>query len=121
MAYLFVFAFVVVGAVFVAVVLTLNHMVAPNAPGQLKQTPYECGELTIGTAWVQFNVGYYLFALIFLLFEVETLFVFPWASAYQTFLDMGKGGLAFAEMGIFIAILGFGLLYAWRKGALEWV
>lgn len=91
-------------------------VLAPRRPGVIKNSTYECGLETVGDAWVQFKVQYYLYALIFVLFDVETVFLYPWAVAYQS-LPL----LALFEMIIFRLILGIGLVYAWRKGALEWI
>ncbi|MCC7019429.1 MAG: NADH-quinone oxidoreductase subunit A [Ardenticatenales bacterium] len=91
-------------------------VLAPKRPGTIKNSTYECGLETVGDAWVQFKVQYYLYALIFVLFDVETVFLYPWAVAYQS-LPL----LALFEMIIFLLILGIGLVYAWRKGALEWI
>ncbi len=88
----------------------------PHRPGPIKKTTYECGLETLGDTWSQFKVQYYLYALIFVLFDIETVFLIPWAVAYNQL-----GLLALVEMFIFLAILGIGLAYAWRKGALEWV
>lgn len=93
-----------------------SYLLAPRRPGGVKNEPYECGEKTIGTSWVHFNVGYYLFALIFLIFDVEAAFLFPWAVVFKE-----VGTVALIEVGIFITVLLVGLLYAWRKGVLEWV
>ena len=90
-------------------------LLRPKKPNPAKNTTYECGMETIGDTWVQFKAQYYLYALIFVVFDVEAVFIFPWAVAYQ------KLGLyALVEMVLFVAILVGGLLYAWRKGALEW-
>jgi NADH:ubiquinone oxidoreductase subunit 3 (subunit A) len=88
----------------------------PHRPGPIKRMTYECGMETIGETWVQYKVQYYLFALIFVLFDVETVFLYPWAVAYNKL-----GLFALMEMFIFLGILAMGLVYAWRKGALEWV
>jgi NADH:ubiquinone oxidoreductase subunit 3 (subunit A) len=88
----------------------------PHRPGAVKSATYECGLQTVGETWIQFKVQYYLYALIFVLFDVETIFLYPWAVAYNQ-LPL----LALFEMLVFIAILAVGLVYAWRKGALEWV
>lgn len=78
-------------------------------------TPYECGMDPVGSPWVQINVRFYIFALLFVLFDVETLFIYPWAVAYREL-----GMIGFAEMVVFIGVLFLGLVYAWRKGALRW-
>ena len=79
-----------------------------------KLMPYECGVDPKGPGWMRFRVNYFLYALIFLIFDVEVIFLFPWAVKFQ------KLGFAFVEMLIFIAILALGLWYAWKEGALEW-
>jgi len=87
----------------------------PSNPNPTKLETYECGVTTIGTSWIQFNFRYYYFALLFVLFDVETVFLLPWAVKFQ---KLGMFGLV--EMALFLAILVFGYVYAWRKGALEW-
>lgn len=116
MEYLFVFAMIVLAAAMVAGGLILSYLVAPRRPGGLKDMPYECGEQPIGDAWIQFNVGYYLFGLLFLVFDVEASLMYPWAVVFRA---VGLAGLI--EMGIFVLVLILGLVYAWRKGVLEWV
>lgn len=96
--------------------LLASRMLAPRRPNKTKQDTYECGEKTIGPAWIQFNVGYYFFGLIFLIFDVESAFLFPWAVIVR---EAGIAGLF--EIIFFILILIVGLAYAWKKGALEWV
>ena len=87
----------------------------PHKPNEAKKSTYECGIETIGDTWVQFKVGYYLFAILFLVFDVEVAFLVPWAVVFK---DVGS--VAFIEILIFLIILGLGLLYAWKKGALKW-
>lgn len=96
--------------------IILARLVRPSRPGPTKQATYECGLETIGDSWIQYKVQYYLYALIFVLFDVETVFLYPWAVAYNQL-----GLFALVEMAIFLLILGVGLVYAWRKGALEWM
>lgn len=91
----------------------------PHAPTDGKRTAYECGELPFGDSWLRFKPQYYVIALLFLLFELETAFLFPWALIFKQLPDLA--GFAFFEMAIFLAVLLFGLGYAWRKGALEWL
>jgi NADH-quinone oxidoreductase subunit A len=94
----------------------LHRLIRPSNPYPAKNQNYECAEMPIGNSWIQFNNRFYIFALIFVVFDVEAVFLFPWAVAF------GKLGLyALVEMIIFIAILLFGLLYAWKKGVLKWV
>lgn len=116
MDYLFVLAIVALAVLFVLGGLGLAHLVAPRRPPGRQSETYECGEQTIGSAWLQYNVGYYLFALLFLVFDVEVAFLFPWALVFREF---GLAGLI--EALIFVLVLIVGLLYAWRKGVLEWV
>ena len=87
----------------------------PRKPNPVKNAPYECGMETIGKTWVQFNFRYYFYALLFVLFDVEVVFLYPWAVAYNRL-----GVFALIEMMVFILFLVVGYLYAWRKGALEW-
>ncbi len=95
--------------------LILAKFVAPKKPGLTKQAPYECGLESVGDPWVQFKVQYYVYALLFVVFDVEVLFIYPWALIWKEF-----GMVALVEMGTFIAILGVALAYAWKKGVLEW-
>jgi NADH-quinone oxidoreductase subunit A len=107
--------FFILGAAFVGVVLIFSGIVAPKSVNPVKFEPYECGIPTEGITWLQFNVGYYLFAILFLVFDVETVLVFPWAVVMKS-----VGMVAFVEIVIFFFILGLGLLYAWKKHALIW-
>lgn len=100
---------------FVAVVVTLSHLIAPRSYNAQKMEPYECGIPTRGRSWMQFKVGYYLFAILFLMFEVETVFLFPWAVTVRQI-----GPQALVSILFFFLILVLGLAYAWRKGTLEW-
>ena len=95
--------------------LTASKLVRPSRRGPERRTTYESGMEPIGGAWIQFNIRYYMFALVFVIFDVETVFLYPWAVAFHRL-----GLLAFIEALIFIAILIVGLVYAWRKGAPEW-
>ena len=95
--------------------LITNNLVAPKSSAGERQLTYESGMEPIGGAWIQFNIRYYMFALVFVIFDVETVFLYPWAVAFNRL-----GLLAFIEALIFIAILLVALAYAWRKGALEW-
>ena len=100
---------------FSVIAILLSRIVLKASWNPQKGQAYECGIPTTGQTWIQFNVGYYLFALIFLIFDVELIFLYPWAVAFHRL-----GLLAFIEALIFIAILVVALAYAWRKGALEW-
>ena len=115
--YAFVGIFILVGAALVAIPILLSRLIAPRKPNSIKSETYECGMETIGETWVQFKAQYYIYALVFAIFDIETVFLFPWAVAYKGFATI----FPLVEMILFILILAGGLLYAWRKGALEWV
>jgi NADH:ubiquinone oxidoreductase subunit 3 (subunit A) len=108
------FIAVVVG--FLAVNLIVWWAIRPSRFSEEKLTTYECGENPVGSAWIQFNIRFYVFALIFIIFDVEAVFLLPWAVVYREL-----GLLAFVEGLVFIAILVVALAYVWRKGDLEWV
>ncbi|MBC8074864.1 MAG: NADH-quinone oxidoreductase subunit A [Chloroflexales bacterium] len=114
--YAFVGVFLLAALSFPVVPLILARFLRPSRPTPIKQSTYECGLEAIGNIWVQFKVQYYLYALAFVIFDVEVIFLYPWALAFNQL-----GLFALIEMAIFLAILTFGLVYAWRKGALEWV
>ncbi len=121
MEYAYVALFLLGGLGFVGASLTLNRFVtSPHKPGASKLIAYECGEPPIGEAWVQYNARYYLFAMLFVLFDVEAAFLIPWAVGFKT-MTLTMGILPLVEMLIFLALLAIALIYAWRKGALEWV
>jgi NADH:ubiquinone oxidoreductase subunit 3 (subunit A) len=107
--------FLIIAPVFPILALMIPRLIAPKKPNPIKQQTYECGIETVGDSWVQFKVQYYLFALVFLIFDVESVFLFPWAVAFN-FMPL----FAVLEGVLFIVILAAGLIYAWRKGALEW-
>lgn len=111
----FVGAFLAIAWILPLAPILVAKLIGPNRPSSLKIDTYECGVETVGDTWVQFKVQYYLFALVFLVFDVEMVLLFPWAVAYNEL-----GMFAFASGGIFILLLLEGLVYAWRKGALEW-
>src|SRR5262245_61039512 len=113
--YLPVVMFTLVGFAFVAVTLVIARLARPSAPTPEKLETYECGVLPVGNAWRQFNAHYYLFALLFVVFDVEAAFLYPWAVAFRKL-----GAYAVAEMLLFVVLLGLGLAYAWRRGALQW-
>jgi NADH-quinone oxidoreductase subunit A len=108
--------FLTVGALFVVFTIEIfSRLIRPRNPTPQKLTTYECGEEPIGIGWIRFHVRYYLYALVYIVFAVETVFLFPWAIVFQEL-----GMVAFIEMMVFIGILLVGLAYAWKKGALEW-
>jgi len=104
------------GIAFAAGGILISKALAKTSFNPQKGETYECGIPTTGTSFIQFNVGYYLFALVFLVFDVELVFMYPWAVVVKE-----VGILAFFEILVFMFILFMGLLYAWKKGALKWV
>jgi NADH:ubiquinone oxidoreductase subunit 3 (subunit A) len=108
--------FLVIGIVIPVAPLLIAAVIAPKKPNPIKQSTYECGLETVGDSWVQFKAQYYVFALVFLIFDVETVFLFPWALTINILPFF-----AVAEGILFILILVVGLSFAWRKGMLEWV
>ena len=107
----------IVGTGMVLASFALSLLVSPRARSALKDIPYECGIEPIGQLWSQMHFRYYLFAILFLIFDVEAVFLFPWA---VVFLSPDLISAVFYEMLIFVGILLFGLLYCWRKGVLQW-
>lgn len=107
--------FIAAGGALVVLILLFSKLVNPEHLTPEKLASYECGIPPVGRPWSPFAVRYFVFGLLFLVFDVEAVFLFPWALAFR---DLGMAG--FVEMVIFVAVLGFGLIYAWRKGALEW-
>lgn len=99
----------------VAVALGIARGISPRSYNSQKGEAYECGIPTRGKSWMQFKVGYYLFAILFLMFDIETVFLFPWAVVASQ-----VGVYALVSVGFFLVVLILGLAYAWRKGALEW-
>ena len=115
-SYVFIGIFAVIAIFFPLIALALAFIIRPKKPNPVKSSTYECGLETVGETWVQFRVQYYIYALVFVIFDIETVFLYPWAVAYNKL-----GLFALVEMFIFLAVLVAGLIYAWRKGALEWV
>lgn len=113
--YLAVLIFLLAGTGIVLITFFINRLVRPDNPYPEKNVNYECAEEPVGSGWIQFNARFYIFALIFVIFDVEAVFMFPWAVAFNQL-----GLYALVEMVIFILILLFGLYYAWKKGALKW-
>ncbi len=111
-----VLVFLAVGVLFLMVSLALSSLVRPSKYSAEKMMPYECGENPVGSPWIQFNIRFYVFALIFIVFDVEVAFLIPWAVVFKKL-----GMVAFVEGLIFIAILAVGLAYVWAKGDLQWV
>jgi NADH-quinone oxidoreductase subunit A len=114
-SYAVVLAVAVAGVALVVVAFGTARLIAPHRPLPAKLTTYECGIDPVGVGWAQSEVRYYIYGFLFVIFDVESVFLFPWARVFQ-----GLGYTAVGEMGVFIGILAVGLLYAWRKGVLKW-
>jgi NADH-quinone oxidoreductase subunit A len=119
------FLFITLGLAFLLVTLGVASLIRPHRPNEEKLSAYECGEEPLSNAWGYFNIRYYVLALVFILFDVELVFLFPWATVFgkQALLDATQGRwgwFALAEMAVFVGILALGLAYAWAKGFLEW-
>ena len=114
-------ALTIIGIGFVALMFGLQRLLAPQNPYDRKLTPYECGEPPTGRAWINFNVRFYLIALIFVVFEVEVAFVYPIAAVYLDWVRSGRRLYALSEILIFLLILFVGLIYVWVKHDLEWI
>lgn len=109
-------AFILFGAFFVVATVWASNLLSPNGkPSEDRLEPYECGSEPVGPPWVQIRVGYYVYALLFVVFDIETVFLYPWAVAFNS-----MGAFILVEMTIFIVILAAGLAYAWKEGALRW-
>ena len=116
-----VLVFTALGLGFVGVNLLIGKLLRPSNPQTRKLSTYECGEPATGSAWVNFNIRFYLVALVFIIFEVEIAFLFPVAVVFRGLVERGEGMLAFIKAFIFVGILFLGLIYSWVKGDLEWV
>ena len=110
----------VIGVGLMVLMFGLQKLLAPNNPNPRKLTPYECGEPPTGRAWINFNVRFYLIALIFVIFEVEVAFVYPVAAVYLDWIKRGRGAYVLSEILLFLGILFVGLIYVWVKHDLEW-
>ena len=120
--YIPVIVFTGLAIVLLIVPLIIQHLVSPrHDKGNDKLMSYECGEVPEGSAWVKFNIRFYIIALVFIIFDVEVVFLFPWAVVYQDFIASGNGLLVLIEMLLFVMILTIGFAYVWIKGDLDWV
>ena len=115
MGYEAIIVFFIAGVFLIVLANFLSNLISHKSDNLQKRDPYECGVETIGPTWVQFKVGYYLFAILFLLFDIEVAFLVPWAVVFKEMPTV-----ALIEIIIFLFILGLGLLYAWKKRALRW-
>jgi NADH-quinone oxidoreductase subunit A len=114
-------ALTLIGIGFVALMIGVQKLLAPRNPYARKLTPYECGEPPTGRAWINFNVRFYLIALIFVIFEVEVAFIYPVAAVYLDWVKKGRGLYVLSELLVFLGILFVGLIYVWAKHDLEWL
>jgi NADH-quinone oxidoreductase subunit A len=115
--YLPILMFALVAIALSAIAVLVPALFGPKRPDSVKLAPYESGKLPVGPARPRFSIQYYLYAVLFLLFDVEVIFLFPWATVFR---DLAPRWLALLEAAIFVLILVLGLVYVWRKGALEW-
>lgn len=109
------------GILMVVGALLVGKLIRTQDPNETKLDAYECGEVPIGTAWSNFNVRFYVVALIFIIFDVESALIFPVATVYKDFVDQSQGGLILVSLLLFIGVLLAGLVYCWGKGDLDWV
>ena len=105
----------IIGAVIVGAMTNLNRLLGPKRPTKIKGAAFECGNDPTGPGWGRFSIKFYMVAILFIVFDVEVVFMYPWAVLFRKL-----GWFGMAEMGVFMAILTVGLLYVWRRGALEW-
>ncbi len=119
--YAYIPIFLIAGVLFVFLSLFLSRLLAPSKPDPMKQTPYECGEKPIGLSWIQFNIRFYVIALAFVIFDVETILILPAIVSYIQATKQLSGAFVFIEILFFVGILLFGLAYLWAKGDLDWV
>ena len=106
---------IITAVVLVVGAYVIAKLIGPRSYNKVKGEPFECGIPTHGSSWIPVSIGYYLFAILFLMFDIETVFLYPWAVVVKQY-----GAMAVASIGFFLLVLVFGLAYAWRKGALEW-
>jgi NADH-quinone oxidoreductase subunit A len=114
-AYVPVLAIIIIGVGLVGAMMAGNRLLRPSRPTPQKLLTYECGVDPVGSGWAQMHVRYYIFAYLYVVFAVDAVFLFPWATVFES-----MGGVTIAEMGIFVGILTIGLGYAWRKDVLTW-
>ena len=113
--YLGILILALIGVLNAAAMMGVSHLLGSNRPTSVKRTPYESGITPLGSTRERFSVNFYLVAMLFIVLDIETLFLIPWAAVFREF---GLAGLI--EVTVFLAVLGVGLVYAWKKGALEW-
>lgn len=115
--YIPILIFAVVAVILSAIAVLVPALLGPKRPSNVKLAPYESGKLPIGPARRRFSIQYYLFAVLFILFDIEIIFLFPWATVFR---DLSPRLVGLLEAGIFVSILLLGLVYVWKKGGLEW-
>lgn len=108
-------------AIMVIGALLVGKLLRPHNPTELKESPYECGETPVGSAWSNFNVRFYVVALVFIVFDVEGALMFPVATVFKKFVEMGEGGAILGSFLLFISVLVLGVVYCWKKGDLDWI
>ena len=109
------------GVVLVGLMMVLGSLVRPKNPEARKLGTYECGELPTGNAWINFNIRFYVIALVFVIFDAELAFVYPVTAVFRGWVERGQGLFALAEIGLFLGILFLGLIYVWVKRDIEWM
>jgi len=114
--YLTVVFFAAIGLLLASLLLGVGSLLRPTRPSAQKYMPYESGVDPVGQSWSQSQIRYYVFALLFVIFDVEAVFIFPWATQLERY-----AGFGLVEMGVFVFVLVLGLVYAWRKGVLRWI
>ena len=115
MSFILFITVLITAVLWVVAAFAIAKAIGPRSYNAVKGEPFESGIPTRGSSWIPVHIGYYLFAILFLMFDVETVFLYPWAVVVKQF-----GASALASIGFFLVVLVFGLAYAWRKGALEW-
>ena len=118
--YLHIFTFITLTIILVFVTLLVQRFLAPRFTNKMKSSTYECAEEPVGPAWINFNARFYIIALIFIIFDVEIAFMFPVATSFLSWVQRGKGLIAFIEIFLFAFVLFIGLIYVWAKKDLEW-
>ncbi len=108
----------IVAAGITGAILILTHLVGPHKPGKIKLMPYESGKDPVGSPRIRFPIRFYIIAMLFVLFDIELVFFYPWAVVYKQYLSLGN--FILIEMIVFIALLVVGYVYAWKRGVLEW-
>ena len=119
-AYLPILMFLLAAIGFAGGTILLSSLIVPRRRDPVKMSPYECGVEPVGTARERFTIKFYLVAVLFILFDIEAVFLYPWAVIFKSFIKAGFGPFIFGEMMVFIVILFVGYIYIWKKGALEW-